>query len=193
MKKLVKIAANAHHQFKRIVSRVFMHLYKARFKKCGDRVIFDPISSNITYESVEIGKCVFIGGRAWFSSDLQNPIRIGSYVMFGPSVTLLCGDHEIHQKGIPMYFARKDNLLKPCGRITIENDVWIGANATILKGVRVGEGAIIAAGSIVTKDVSPYTIVAGIPAKEVKQRFNEEEIIEHKKMLENKKYNFTVA
>jgi virginiamycin A acetyltransferase len=62
------------------------------------------------------------------------------------------------------------------GDITIENDVWIGANSTIMSGVTIHNGAIVAAGSVVTKDVPPYAIVAGNPGKIVKFRFTEEQI-----------------
>lgn len=61
---------------------------------------------------------------------------------------------------------------KEFGNCVIGNDVWIGANATILRGVTVGDGAIIGAGSVVTKDVEPYSIVAGVPAKKLRSRFD---------------------
>jgi tetrahydrodipicolinate N-succinyltransferase len=67
--------------------------------------------------------------------------------------------------------------------VIIGNDVWIGANAVILDKVKIGDGAVIAAGAIVSKDVKPYTIVGGIPAKPIKKRFSEEEI---EKLLEFK-------
>jgi len=62
------------------------------------------------------------------------------------------------------------------GDIIIENDVWIGATATIMSGVKISNGAVVGAGSVVTKDVPPYAIVAGNPAKVVKYRFTEEQI-----------------
>lgn len=62
------------------------------------------------------------------------------------------------------------------GNTTIGNDVWIGYNATIMAGVTIGDGAIIATNSVVTKDVAPYTIVGGNPAKVIKKRFSEERI-----------------
>jgi virginiamycin A acetyltransferase len=62
------------------------------------------------------------------------------------------------------------------GDIIIGNDVWIGYNATIMAGVRIGDGAIIATNATLTKDVPPYTIVGGNPAKEIKKRFSDEEI-----------------
>lgn len=67
--------------------------------------------------------------------------------------------------------------------IIIEDDVWIGANAIILSGVTIGEGAIIGAGSVVTKNVEPYTIFAGNPAKKIKMRFTEDELLNHRQLL----------
>lgn len=70
------------------------------------------------------------------------------------------------------------------GDTVIGNDVWIGENVTILPGVHIGDGAIIGANSVVSKDVKPYSIVAGNPIKEIKKRFNDEQI----KILENIKW-----
>ena len=63
------------------------------------------------------------------------------------------------------------------GDITIGNDVWIGAKATIMSGITIGDGAIIAAGSVVVKDVEPYSMVGGNPAKHLKFRFTEKQIM----------------
>jgi hypothetical protein len=62
------------------------------------------------------------------------------------------------------------------GDIVIQNDVWIGAKSTIMSGVKISNGSVVGAGSVVTKDVPPYAIVAGNPAKVVKYRFSEEQI-----------------
>lgn len=75
------------------------------------------------------------------------------------------------------------------GDTLIGNDVWIGHKATVLGGIKIGDGAIIAAHSLVTKDVAPYTIVGGNPAKEIKKRFSDEQI---KKLLEVQWWNWDI-
>lgn len=70
------------------------------------------------------------------------------------------------------WLKKKNGVLRKTGEIVIGNDVWIGANVTVLSGVTVGDGAVIGAASVVTKDVPPYTIVAGNPARIIRQRFD---------------------
>jgi len=71
----------------------------------------------------------------------------------------------------------------------IEDDVWVGYGATVLCGVRIGEGSIIGAGSLVTKDVKPYSIYAGVPARKVRDRFDDpEELQRHLKLVQSKYY-----
>ena len=75
------------------------------------------------------------------------------------------------------------------GNTEIGNDVWIGFNSTIMPGIKIGDGAIIATNSTVTKNVEPYTIVGGNPAKEIKKRFTKEQI---EKLLEIKWWNWEI-
>lgn len=106
-------------------------------------------------------------------------LEIGNYVCVASGVTILLGgNHNHHPDWITVYpFADhvKESFL-PKGDTVIKSDAWIGMGATIMPGVTIGEGAIIAAGSMVLKDVPPYTVVGGNPAKEIKKRFSEEEI-----------------
>ena len=105
-------------------------------------------------------------------------LDIGHYVSIAEDVTFILGGNH-HYSGITTYpvsaKTNNDTVIDASsnGAIVIEDDVWIGYRATILSGVRVGRGAIIAAGSVVTKDVAPYTIVGGNPARKIKNRLSD--------------------
>jgi acetyltransferase-like isoleucine patch superfamily enzyme len=106
-------------------------------------------------------------------------VKAGKYVMLAPDVTIAGADHIFDQPGIPMYFAGRSELKET----VIEDDVWIGARVCILAGIKIGRGSIVAMGSVVTKDVPPYSIVGGIPAKLIRQRFDAEAAKVHDEML----------
>lgn len=96
----------------------------------------------------------------------HNKIAIGNKVMIGPHCMIASGNHDYKQVKIPMM--NGGNLTK--GPIVIGDDVWIGANSTILDGVKIGNGAVIGANSLVNRDIEPYSVVAGNPAKFIKYR-----------------------
>ena len=113
---------------------------------------------------------------------------IGKKVLFGPKPTIITGDHRIDILGkyiadvtVEEKFVDGVNVYDL--PVVIEDDVWCGANVTILKGVTIGHGSVVAAGAVVTKSFPPYSIIGGIPAKLLKMRFTEEEIMEHERML----------
>lgn len=166
----------------KVFRRILMYVVKTQFKSIGKNVIFNPFDK-IGYKNVSIGNDVFIGPGATFSAS-KSHITIGNKVMFGPNVTIMGGDHNYSVLGKYM-FDVKVKKIDDDQPIIVKDDVWIGAGAIILKGVTVGQGSIVAAGSIVKKDVQEYSIVAGIPAKHIKFRFSENEILEHKKTLLN--------
>lgn len=125
--------------------------------------------------NVRLGNNVSIGPNATFMCT-RAPIEIGNDVMFGPGVTLITGDHRIDIIDKKMIeITENEKLPENDQPIIIEGDNWIGANVTILKNVRVGTGAVIAANSLVNRNVPPYSIVAGVPAKVVKMRFSGDE------------------
>jgi acetyltransferase-like isoleucine patch superfamily enzyme len=104
---------------------------------------------------ISIGEnCLITIGSYW---DLAAPIRLGNFVTLAPEVMLLTGSHDFHN---PQNRAGK---MEACP-VTICDGAWLGARCMILPGVTVGEGAIVGAGAVVTKNVPPHTLVAGVPA-----------------------------
>ncbi len=91
---------------------------------------------------------------------------IGNHVMIAPGCVLLSKNHEHSRTDIPMSL-QGETEDQP---VTLQNDVWLGRNVLLMPGVCIGEGSIIAAGAVVTKDVEPYSIVGGVPAKVIKKR-----------------------
>lgn len=135
-------------------------------------------------EGVSIGRCeiarsVSFGAYSYMNSGFVRTYTvIGRFCSIGRNVTLGSGIHDPdvlstspffmkNSKPSPMKWANKEKKI----RVLIGNDVWIGDNAYVMSGVTVGNGAVIAAGACVTKDVPPYSIVAGIPARHLKWRF----------------------
>lgn len=157
-----------------------MLLLLSLFKEHGKNFIFDPngISS---FSTIRVGNDVYLGPGAILMAS-QSEIRIGNKVMFGPNVTIMAGDHNTLQVGKYMYDV-KEKLPENDLPVIIEDDVWIGTGAIILKGVTIGRGSVVAAGALVVKDVLAYSIVGGVPAKVIKMRFTEEQIKEHEEIL----------
>jgi galactoside O-acetyltransferase len=143
------------------------------------------LACNLIFESdaglIKIGNKNFINGNTKLIS--RNSIEIGDFVTIAWNVTIY--DHDSHSlnhldrradieqqllqtRAGNSFIANKNWATVNSKPIKICNDAWIGMNAIILKGVTVGEGAIVAAGAVVTKDVAPYTVVAGNPAVMVK-------------------------
>lgn len=165
---------------RKVLKRLYCKLLVKKFKEHGDRIIFDPFDY-FSFKTISIGSHVYIGPGAYFSTT-HSYIKIGSKVMFGPGVKLLGGNHNVKQVGRYMIDVEEktEETDKP---IIIEDDVWVGANVIILKGVTIGEGSVVAAGSLVNQDVAAYSIVGGMPAKKIRDRFSQDEIIKHKEIL----------
>lgn len=119
--------------------------------------VFPPFHTNIG-KSIQLGKNVFINHACSFL-DLGG-IIIEDDVMIGPRVNILSENH-------PVDISKRKTLVP--GKVVIKRNAWIGAGATILPGITVGENSVVAAGAVVTKDVPENTVVAGVPAKAVKE------------------------
>ena len=95
-------------------------------------------------------------------------VTIGRYTLVARNVSILGTDHEFVEPGVPIIFAGRPEQQSPT---VIEDDVWIGSRCTILPGVRIGRGAIVAAGSVVSRDIPPFEIHGGVPNRKIKDRF----------------------
>lgn len=147
------------------------------------------------YSLKNVDSSFYIGGKGKISRDLiakQHSyigpnanicakVQIGEYTMLANNVSILGGDHIYDNPVKPIIFSGRPEI-KPT---VIGRDVWIGANVIILSGITISDGAIIAAGSVVTKDIPEYSIFGGNPARFIKKRFSEEECIRHKFMLDH--------
>lgn len=131
--------------------------------------------------------------------DDVDKLIIGKFCSIASGIAFIMAGNQGHRQDwistFPFYYfeefkdGKPDNGLKFCSDTVVGNDVWIGTEAIIMPGVKIGDGAVIGARSIVTKDVESYTIVAGNPAKVIKKRFTDEEI---KMLLEMQWWNWDI-
>lgn len=133
---------------------------KLMMERCGHSV---NIEKNASFsQRVTLGDYSGIGVNA----KLYGTVHIGDHVMMGEDVTVITRNHRHDRTDIPMM----EQGFEPERPVTIGNDVWIGDRVLLLPGVHIGDGCIIAAGAVVTKDVPPLAIVAGVPAKLIRMR-----------------------
>lgn len=141
-------------------------------KKCRyfwAKKIVAECGTNVNIErNAVFGPLLKIGDNSGIgiNCEIYGPVTIGKNVMMGPEVVIYTSGHRHNRTDIPMG-EQGDDGVKP---VEIGNDVWIGRRAIILPGVKIGNGCIIGAGAIVTKDVPDYSVAVGVPAKVVKNR-----------------------
>lgn len=162
-------------------NRNFGCLKRNRFGFIADSVILTPpLSGNM--RNVYVYDNVGIGPHALLSTPNAKIIIKGNCAI-AEHLTIHTGNHA---RVIGKFVTDITEANKPEGYdkdVIIEKDVWIGSNVTILAGVHIGRGATIAAGAVVNKDVPPYSIVGGVPAKVIKFYWTKEQILEHESKL----------
>ena len=150
------------------------HLYKAlrharnQFVIASKRLREVPATCSIHPSSriagdLEAGPYVFIGRRCTVGPG----VRIGRYTMLASEVAVVGDDHNSTDPDVPMQFAGRPRQR----RTEIGSDVWLGHGVTVLRGITIGDGAIVAAGSVVTRNIAPREVWAGVPARRVRARF----------------------
>lgn len=112
-----------------------------------------------------IGNNVFTNSNVMLNADCGGVIKIGNNVLIGPNVVIRSADHNFSSADKPILEQGHNGK-----EIIIEDDVWIGANAVVLKGVRISKGAVVGAGAVVTKDLDEYVVAGGVPAKKITSR-----------------------
>lgn len=151
-------------QFNTLLKKPF---YALRHNKIS---ITSDVGNNNMLRNCKVGKYVFIGPKGTF-----NNVEIGNYTCIAPSCQIGGLEHTYWEASISPKLC---NNYAPRKTTRIGHDVWIAANCIIRQGVTIGDGAVVGAGSFVNKDVPPYAIVFGSPAKLYKYRFDQETINE---------------
>lgn len=163
--------------------RIKLNRDKRKLCSCGGNVKIEHFYNIAGYQNIVIGNNVYIGPRALIYSK-KAKLVIGDYFLSGPGLTVITGDHRIDLVGRYIGDVKEHEKMPENDQdVVIGTDVWCGANVTILKGVHIGDGAVIAAGSVVTKDIEAFSVVGGVPAKMIKMRFTPEKIVEHCRIL----------
>ncbi|MBO0842692.1 MAG: hypothetical protein J2O46_05870 [Nocardioides sp.] len=161
----------------------------ARLAVRGDKVHLGDglrvgLGTSITApHGLRIGDWVSVGPRSVIHADGS----IGDYALIAMGVQIVGrDDHALGEIGVPMSLATwvGDRAATPRDEVHVGRDVWIGANAVVLSGVRIGEGAVVSAGAVVVHDVEPFTIVGGNPAREIARRMSPADAAKHSAALD---------
>lgn len=132
----------------------------------GAGACIEITASLINPQNIEIGANSHVNHLCNLWAGEKSRITIGKDGLMGPGVTIIASNHGL-DAGVPM---RYQPISEEGMDVEIGDDVWIGAGAVILGGVKIHQGAVVAAGAVVTKDVEPYTIVGGVPARPIGSR-----------------------
>lgn len=145
-----------------IIKKMRSSVGKHLFDRCGTNINIEKGADFGSGKGISIGDNSGLG----INCKVRGPLEIGANVMMGPDVVIMTNSHNFDRTDIPMNLQGS----APPKKVTIGNDVWIGTKVIILPGVTIGNGAILGAGAVVTKDVPDMAIVGGVPAKLIRSR-----------------------
>lgn len=140
-----------------------MLVYKLFLRRMGRRVLIKRNVKIYFPERLEVGDDVSINEGVLI--DAAGGVRIGDYTRISAGAAVISQQHEYERKDVPIKLQEKK-----LGRVTLGRDVWLGYNSVVLYGVTIGDGAVVGANSLVNSDVEPYAVVAGSPAKKIRER-----------------------
>lgn len=162
--------------------RAFLRGLRNRVHRVG-KGLTDVDSTSYVHRSARVSPDMRMGAYGFVGPGCQiDPgVTFGRYVMLASHVAIVGDDHIIDVPGVPIQFAGRPLQT----RTEVGDDVWIGYRSVIRRGTKIGRGAVVGANSVVTRDVQPYEIVAGVPARHLAWRFTDpEDIRAHNRMLE---------
>ena len=171
---------NSHEMWWRLQTIYIKNMDPANYASIGKHCDLD-------YEMVTVPKNIHLEDYTRIQNHLnlisyKGKLIVKKYAAIGAGCTIIPGDH-VPTVGVPQYLAGKLHINDVDGEIIVGEDAWVGAGTILLSHCRIGRGAVVAAGAVVSKPIPPYAVVAGIPAKIIASRFSIDQIIEHERQL----------
>lgn len=183
MNRLFKYGTKIQNAIEYLRDKFYGFFIKKTMGHCGRNVMIKPSTSIFKgIENMYISDDVRIARYAVVYAT-NAKIYIGSKVGIAPYLKIITGNHRIDAIGHFMFDGDVPKREQDDKDVIIEGDNWIGINVTILQGVTIGRGSVIAAGAVVTRSCPPYSIIGGVPARVLKYRFTVEQIIQHEAAL----------
>lgn len=180
MKKLIRRVKSLYCGYRSILKQYVFPYDYGRYGELGDYSLIQN-NSSLVQENIFADDYVIIQDKTNFIS-YHGKLIIGKYSVISSGCTIVPGAHKL-TVGVPFYLATRNHINDEEGNIIIEEDCWIGAGCILLPKCRIGRGAVVGAGSVVKKDVPPYAVVVGVPAKIIATKFTVEQIIRHEAIL----------
>ncbi len=168
----------------RIYKRIFPEYNLNAIGKKGNGVIIASKSDLIT-KNLYLDDCVILQGHINFISN-KGKLFVKKYSVISAGCIVIPGAHKL-KVGVPFYYSALYHIGDNESDITINEDCWVGAGCILLPGINIGRGAVIGAGSVVTRNIPPYAVAVGSPAKVIASKFKLEEIIAHEEIIYKEK------
>lgn len=186
IQEIITLLHNVKHLIKNCI------ILKNRLKYCGRNTIIEYPFYVDSPNGIFLEENVKIRHNCKFINSPTEKIFIKKYSVLAPGCTIISNSH-ISTVGIPQFLLGASHINDKSKDVVIEEDVWIGGNVTILPGVKIGRGAIIGACSLVTKDIPPYALAVGSPARIVQKIFEIKDVLRHETLLYPPAERFTEA